>query len=181
MCARSRGCCRTSFRPFARRSRTRCFGPSFNGRSRNRNVAAFRWTARCLARLRNQWQDMRLDLVTELDRPFGCYEIVDGRAHWRKDKFADYVRRHRMSWPTYETGTLDRDRPDLSRDGRQVSAHRAVARAALFAVEAAAQRSRGRKRPSQPRAVVGLSAPRPAAMRRARRSTCSARPSGCGS
>ena len=37
-----------------------------------------------LARLRDQWQDIRLDLVTELDRPFGCYEIVDGRAHWRK-------------------------------------------------------------------------------------------------
>ena len=32
-----------------------------------------------LARLRDQWQNMRLDLVTELDRPFGCYEVVDGR------------------------------------------------------------------------------------------------------
>ena len=26
---------------------TRCSGPSINGRSRNRNAAAFRWTARC--------------------------------------------------------------------------------------------------------------------------------------
>ena len=60
-----------------------------------------------LARLRDQWQNMRLDLVTELDRPFGCYEIVNGVAHWRKQRFADYVRRHRMSWPTYEDGTLD--------------------------------------------------------------------------
>ena len=60
-----------------------------------------------LARLRNQWQNIRLDLVTELDRPFGCYEVVDGRAHWRKQRFADYVRRHRMSWPTYENGNLD--------------------------------------------------------------------------
>ena len=53
-----------------------------------------------LARLRHHWQDMRLDLVTELDRPFGIFEVVDGRAHWRKQRFADYVRQHRMSWPT---------------------------------------------------------------------------------
>ena len=46
-----------------------------------------------LSRLRNQWQNIRLDLVTELDRPFGIYEVVDGRAHWRKQRFADYVRR----------------------------------------------------------------------------------------
>jgi hypothetical protein len=60
-----------------------------------------------LARLRVRWQDIRLDLVTELDRPFGIYEIVNGRAHWRKQRFADYVRHHRMSWPTYANGTLD--------------------------------------------------------------------------
>jgi len=60
-----------------------------------------------LPRLRRQWQSIRLDLVTELDRPFGIYEVVDGRAHWRKHRFADYVHRHRMSWPTYEDGTLD--------------------------------------------------------------------------
>ena len=28
-------------------------------------------------------------------------------AHWRKARFADYVRRHRMGWPTYENGNLD--------------------------------------------------------------------------
>ena len=60
-----------------------------------------------LARLRDQWQNIRLDLVTELDRPFGCYEVVDGVPHWRKHRFADYVRQHRMSWPTHENGTLD--------------------------------------------------------------------------
>ena len=60
-----------------------------------------------LARLRSRWQDIRLDLVTELDRPFGIYEIVNGRAHWRKQRFADYVRHHRMSWPTNANGTLD--------------------------------------------------------------------------
>jgi hypothetical protein len=51
--------------------------------------------------------DMRLDLVAEVDRQFSCYEIVDGQAHWRKHLFANYVRRHRMGWPTYADGTLD--------------------------------------------------------------------------
>jgi len=60
-----------------------------------------------LARLRDQWQNIRLDLVTELDRPFGCYEVVDGVAHWRKHLFVDYLRRHGMSWVTREDGTLD--------------------------------------------------------------------------
>ena len=60
-----------------------------------------------LSRIRDQWHGIRLDLVAELDRPFGIYEIVDGRVHWRKARFADYVRQHRMSWPTYANGTLD--------------------------------------------------------------------------
>ena len=60
-----------------------------------------------LVRLRDQWQNIRLDLVTELDRPFGCYEVVDGVAHWRKHLFVDYLRRHGMSWVTREDGTLD--------------------------------------------------------------------------
>jgi hypothetical protein len=60
-----------------------------------------------LARLRRHWHGMQVDLVTELDRPFGCYEIEDGVAHWRKERFADYVRRNRMSWPRHESGALD--------------------------------------------------------------------------
>jgi DNA polymerase-1 len=60
-----------------------------------------------LARIRSRWHGIRLDLVRELDGQFGIYEIEDGQAHWRKDRFASYVRRNRMSWPTYENGTLD--------------------------------------------------------------------------
>jgi DNA polymerase-1 len=60
-----------------------------------------------VTRVRQQWEAMRTDLVSELDRPFGCYEIVDGVAHWRKDRFAALVRRSGMSWPTHEDGTLD--------------------------------------------------------------------------
>jgi hypothetical protein len=55
----------------------------------------------------NHWQGMRLDLVTELDRPFGCYEIVDGVPHWRKERFANYVRRNGMTWRRLESGALD--------------------------------------------------------------------------
>src|SRR5262249_7388641 len=57
-----------------------------------------------LMRLRNRWEGMRLDLVTELDRPFGCYEIVDGKPHWRKERFANYVRRNGMIWPRHDSG-----------------------------------------------------------------------------
>src|SRR6516162_7373812 len=60
-----------------------------------------------LTRIRNRWQGMRLDLVTELDRPFGCYEIVDGKPHWRKEWFAGYARRNSMIWPRLESGALD--------------------------------------------------------------------------
>jgi hypothetical protein len=58
-------------------------------------------------RIRQHWHSLRLGLVAELDRPFGCYEVVDGRPHWRKQRFADYVRRHQMSWPNLESGALD--------------------------------------------------------------------------
>jgi DNA polymerase family A len=70
-------------------------------------------------RIRNHWDGMRTDLVSELDLPFGCYEIVDGIAHWRKERFAAYVRRNGMSWPTYEDGTLDeRDRTFREMEGK---------------------------------------------------------------
>jgi DNA polymerase I len=60
-----------------------------------------------LTRIRNCWESMRLDLVTELDRPFGCYEIVDGKPHWRKEWLANYVRRNGMIWPRHKSGALD--------------------------------------------------------------------------
>src|SRR6516165_2887498 len=60
-----------------------------------------------LTRIRNRWQGMQLDLVTELDRPFGCYEIVDGVPHWRKERFANYVGRSGMTWRRLESGALD--------------------------------------------------------------------------
>ena len=109
-----------------------------------------------LARLRHQWQNMRLDLVTELDRPFGMLRdrrrpgaLAQATVCRLRPPASDELAHLRERHPR-------RKRRDLPRDGGEVSADRAAARAALFAVEAAAQRSRGRARPSQPRAAVGL-------------------------
>src|SRR5262245_13508614 len=57
-----------------------------------------------LSRIRNRWDDMCADLVSEMDRPFGVYEFEDGKPHWRKERFAALVRRNGMSWPTYADG-----------------------------------------------------------------------------
>src|SRR5262249_46759011 len=58
--------------------------------------------------LRQHWDGMRTGLVTELDRPFGCYEIDEnGKPHWRKERFAEYLRRNHMSWLRLASGALD--------------------------------------------------------------------------
>jgi DNA polymerase I len=60
-----------------------------------------------LTRLRGQWEPMQSELVKAMDAPFGIYEFKNGKPHWRKQRFADWVKRHRMSWPTYADGLLD--------------------------------------------------------------------------
>jgi hypothetical protein len=60
-----------------------------------------------LSHIRQHWDGMRVDLVTEIDRPFGIYEIKDGKPHWRNENFENFVRRTGMSWPRYESGALD--------------------------------------------------------------------------
>jgi hypothetical protein len=62
-----------------------------------------------LAHLKERWSDIQRELVLELDRQYGCYEFdADGKPHWVKRLFAEYVRRQRMtSWPTYPDGSLD--------------------------------------------------------------------------
>ena len=61
-----------------------------------------------LSRIRSNWDGMRADLVTEMDRPFGIYELdKKGVPHWRKENFVNFARRNGMAWPRYENGTLD--------------------------------------------------------------------------
>jgi DNA polymerase family A len=72
-----------------------------------------------LTRTRNLWGAIQTDLALKMDAPFGIYEINDGRPHWRKQRFADYVRRSGMSWPAYADGTLDeRDQTFRDMEGR---------------------------------------------------------------
>jgi DNA polymerase family A len=61
-----------------------------------------------LTRLRTQWDAIRCDLVIEKDRA-GIYEIVDGRAHWRKQEFANYLQRIDLApvWPRLPSGAFD--------------------------------------------------------------------------
>jgi hypothetical protein len=59
-------------------------------------------------RIAGYWNDIKIDLVTEVDRQYGCYEIVDGEAHFREGDddpenefgFKAYCRRERIQWPT---------------------------------------------------------------------------------
>ena len=60
-----------------------------------------------LNRIRRHWSGIQLDLVAEMDRPFGIYEVEDGQPHWRRENFEAYVRRMGMSWPRHESGLLD--------------------------------------------------------------------------
>jgi hypothetical protein len=72
-----------------------------------------------LTRVRTQWGAIQNNLVAKLDRPFGIYEITDGKPHWSKQRFADYVRCNRISWPTYADGSLDeRDQTFRDMEGR---------------------------------------------------------------
>jgi DNA polymerase I len=68
--------------------------------------------------VRNRWEDIKVDLVTEMDRPYGCYEIVDGVAHWRKERFAEYLRINNIPWPRLESGALDETAKTFSEAAR---------------------------------------------------------------
>jgi hypothetical protein len=73
---------------------------------------------RLLERTRARWDDIRSNLVTAVDH-FGIYEIEDGKPHWSKQRFSDFVRRSRMIWPAYADGTLDeRDQTFRDMEGR---------------------------------------------------------------
>ena len=53
-----------------------------------------------LFRLRHHWHDMQLELVTEIDSEFGCYEIVNGRPHWRTERFIEFLHNPRRRMPS---------------------------------------------------------------------------------
>jgi DNA polymerase family A len=65
--------------------------------------------------IKAQWGAIRTDMAIEKDRDYGCYEIAKGEPHWRRQRFADYVKRNRMAWPTHSNGSLD-EREQTFRD-----------------------------------------------------------------
>jgi hypothetical protein len=80
----------TSSQPSAR-CRMRYFAPNISGPWPARNDAGCRSIDQCFPGL--QRLERHADRsVAEMDRPFGCYEIVKGEAHWRKERFKAYVR-----------------------------------------------------------------------------------------
>jgi DNA polymerase I len=60
-----------------------------------------------LQRIRERWNDIKVSLVTAVDRDYGCYEIEDGEPHFRESLFRAYIRRQRIPWPEYEDGAPD--------------------------------------------------------------------------
>jgi hypothetical protein len=63
---------------------------------------------RTLTPLRAHWLDLQVDLVNEMDAPFGCYEIDRASVpHFRPRLFAAYHARHGMTWPLLGSGELD--------------------------------------------------------------------------
>jgi DNA polymerase-1 len=61
-----------------------------------------------LTRLRRHWEGMRTDMVAALD-PFGVYEIADGVAHWRMERFEAFIAHYKLSWPRLMSGKLCTD------------------------------------------------------------------------
>src|SRR5258705_4055635 len=47
-----------------------------------------------LEAIRAQWDPIRCELVHEKDRAYHCYEIENGKPHWRSHLFVDYIKRH---------------------------------------------------------------------------------------
>jgi hypothetical protein len=62
-----------------------------------------------LENLRARWSDIQTELVLESDRDFRCYEIVDGKPHFREAQFANLLRRKGWDWILRGDGS-----PDLS-------------------------------------------------------------------
>jgi hypothetical protein len=58
-------------------------------------------------RIKDKWDGMQTDLALEMDKPFGVYEIKDGKPHWRRDLFEALCQRKGMAWPRHDSGQLD--------------------------------------------------------------------------
>jgi DNA polymerase-1 len=53
-----------------------------------------------LSELRERWDDIRLDLVSSVDKDSGVFDGI----HFRYDRFTHYLEQQRLSWPRTPTG-----------------------------------------------------------------------------
>ena len=79
-----------------------------------------------LARLREGWTGIQDQLITAIDRDYRVYE---GRS-FRSDRFADYLIRHNIPWPTLDSGSLDLSDDTFRHHGQSLSGDLAAARTA---------------------------------------------------
>jgi hypothetical protein len=56
-------------------------------------------------RISGCWNDIKVDLVTAIDRQYGCYDIVDGEPHFSEKKFRRYCDHKKIQWPVLQGGT----------------------------------------------------------------------------
>ena len=56
-------------------------------------------------RIAGYWNDIKVDLVTDIDRRYDCFDIVDSEPHFREEKFRAYCHREEIQWPTLKNST----------------------------------------------------------------------------
>jgi hypothetical protein len=56
-------------------------------------------------RIASYWNAIKVDLVTDIDRRYHCYDIIDGEPHFREEKFRAYCNREEIRWPTQQNST----------------------------------------------------------------------------
>jgi hypothetical protein len=60
-----------------------------------------------LGRILQHWDGIQCDVVIEKDAPFQCYEIIDGKPHFRNERFETLLRREGIPWPMHANGRYD--------------------------------------------------------------------------
>ena len=109
-----------------------------------------------LSRIRSLWPAMQCDLVAELDRPFGIYEIVDGVPHWRRERFENFVLKNEMSWPRHDGGDLDETDQTFREMEGKYPAIGPLRELRYSSVQVAAERLTGRQRRAESNTTVGV-------------------------
>lgn len=82
-------------------------------------VAGMEWTGipidtGMLALISEKWESIKLDLIREMDAPYGVYD----NGTFREERFAAYLARQNIPWPLLPSGRLDLDRDAFTEGAR---------------------------------------------------------------